>query len=732
MHIMTTRPTPSSSSNNGELLRIACLIPSATDICVALGLGDHIVGVTHECGREGLPRTGVRTLTANGLLLHLHDDDADDNNNNEEDLSQGAIHRAVLEQQQSQQSSCSRNSNSIPSLYPILEAELQAARPTLVLTQDLCAVCAPTSDAVRQTLTSSSSSSSSSVPKIVSLTPQSLPDVLASFETVAAACGCREAGAALAEQTRRDLEAIQRAVLEHRTATATTIKPPRVLILEWLDPPFPAAHWMLDMMECAGVEPAFVAPSSEFNNKQRQEGSKSRPVHWNDLYAATARTATTGVDCVVVACCGFDLDRNHRDAVRHYDQLRQLFSDNNTNVNIVACDGDRHFANPGPGLVVGTAILALAAYRDQPAVVEAVRALSCVPTNDDINNNNNNFVPYHRVVVDNDTALQHTDDKNEPAISDMEDSSGGCCWEARHAAACAAGDQTYRDPATGFQVFTALAHARRGKCCGSGCRHCPFAHANVASSNKAERIQQPAFLHESPTFLQTNAYSDKTSKIRVLFFSGGKDSFLTLRALAKPRSEQAGDADLRNDLVLLTTFDASTREIAHQDVPIATVVRQAQHLDVSLVGVPLHRASNESYVQRIRAALKMIQEQTGGRPVSTLIFGDLHLEHIRAWRDTELASVLGPGECTLSYPLWKCSYESLVKDLELSQVPCVVSASTVECVQVGEEYNESFRNRLASDNDVDVFGESGEFHTVAQVWKTTRQIALGIINDAGE
>jgi len=421
-------------------------------------------------------------------------------------------------------------------------------------------------------------------------------------------------------------------------------------------------------------------------------------------------------------------------------------SSNNNNtkksVNIVACNGDRYFANPGPGLVMGTAILALAAYHDQPAVVQAVRALSCV-------SNNNNFVPYQRVVErSNQDPNKHDDHKDEPSIPDMEDSGGGGggdCWETLHTAACAAGERTYRDPATGFHVFTAVAHVQRGKCCGSGCRHCPFAHANVVGvANKAERIQQPAFLYESPALFETNNDNnnnnnnnkdDTTTKmIQVLFFSGGKDSFLALRALAKSRAEQQlGDdgGDLRNDLVLLTTFDTSTRKIAHQDVPIATVVRQAQHLDFSLVGVPLHRASNDSYVQRIRAALAMIQEQTGGRSVSTLVFGDLHLEHIRAWRDTELASVLEPG-CVLSYPLWKCSYESLSKDLELSEVPCVVSASTVDSVQVGDEYNENFRRRLAANSDVDVFGESGEFHTVAQVWKTTREVALGIMNGAGE
>lgn len=313
-------------------------------------------------------------------------------------------------------------------------------------------------------------------------------------------------------------------------------------------------------------------------------------------------------------------------------------------------------------------------------------------------------------------------------------------WDQLHEEACQAGLMSYKDPDTGYSVFTALAHQKRGRCCGSGCRHCPFSHENV--KDKASRIQQPAFLY-------TGAHDDndahascpvfcplhRAESVKVLFFSGGKDSFLTIRALVRHQREQEQQNQQRQALVLLTTFDATSRIIAHQEVDIESVLHQAKHLELPLVGVPQHRGTSLSYVGRIQQGLQVIKDylQRHGNEnakITSLVFGDLHLQHIRDWRQDQL----GPLGYELLFPLWKADYRQLEQDLEASCVPCVVSNSTVDTVRTGEVYDAKLRQRLQEYNDrkangestsLDLFGEKGEFHTLARVWEVNPSVALG-------
>jgi diphthamide synthase (EF-2-diphthine--ammonia ligase) len=175
-------------------------------------------------------------------------------------------------------------------------------------------------------------------------------------------------------------------------------------------------------------------------------------------------------------------------------------------------------------------------------------------------------------------------------------------------------------------------------------------------------------------------------------------------------------------LVLLTTFDTESRIIAHQDISIDTVLQQAQHLDISLLGIPMHRGSSESYVDRVRRGIQVLERAMNVNVVS-LVFGDLHLEHIKGWRDKELS----PLGYKLHYPLFGVPYDLLIQDLETSTVPCTVTSSTVPEVSIAELFNEEFRRALSKKAcNVDLFGENGEFHTVAEVWKVDRNIALGL------
>jgi len=243
---------------------------------------------------------------------------------------------------------------------------------------------------------------------------------------------------------------------------------------------------------------------------------------------------------------------------------------------------------------------------------------------------------------------------------------------------------------------------------------------------------QPAFLFEGVYGSNSDAgpvlttLDDAKSKhVKVLFFSGGKDSFLSIRAIIKKYQE--GNMD-NLCLVLLTTFDAKSRFIAHQDIPIDTIVRQATHLNVPLVGVPLHRGTSESYIERISTALDLVAKRAGlgsKSDITSLIFGDLHLEHIRGWRDDEL----GKLGISLEYPLWKVPYESLLKDLKMASVEVSVSAVTKGFVKCGEHFDEALMERARKEN-ADAFGENGEFHTVVKVWTASRECALGINSDA--
>lgn len=264
-------------------------------------------------------------------------------------------------------------------------------------------------------------------------------------------------------------------------------------------------------------------------------------------------------------------------------------------------------------------------------------------------------------------------------------------WAILHERACRAGEEFYVDPGTGWRVFTEVGLRRRGSCCGSGCRHCPYAHEAVP-------VEQRPRLARRPTWMTGVRPPSKPAD--VLFWSGGKDSFLAWRALRR-EGERA--------IVLLTTFDAQSRKIAHQELDIELVAHQAEHLGAPLLGVPLH--PGEAYEARIAEAARMIPR------IARFVFGDLHLEHIRDWRVEafrELAAELG---ASLHFPLWGAPYEALMDDLEASGAVCEVSAVTEEAlgvVQVGQRFDRALMTSLPE--RVDRFGENGEFHTLVKLW----------------
>ncbi len=257
---------------------------------------------------------------------------------------------------------------------------------------------------------------------------------------------------------------------------------------------------------------------------------------------------------------------------------------------------------------------------------------------------------------------------------------------ALHEDACKRGEKSYTDPETGFMVFTRHGLLERDRCCGAGCRHCPFGHESVGLSQRAKRIQQAAWL--------TQARPAPSRETAILFWSGGKDSFLAYRALEREQ---------RFSLTLLTTFDARSRIIAHQEFPIDDVVEQATRLDVPLIGVPLHSGPN--YVEQLLPALDLVPNS------KAFCFGDLHLEHIRSWREDAFAAHERTKSMTLELPLWNVDYGTLLEDLAQSGAECRISAIATDLpgIAIGDRFDAELIKRLPE--GVDPFGENGEFHT---------------------
>ena len=744
-------------------IRICSLLPSITDICIALGLADYIVAITHECDLQAIQdhRSNINNNT----------NDTNDNSNEvfivtksglNENFSQNEIDQAIKSASASQSASqsCPINntndkddttnvdidmSNTL-SFYPILPQQFHASKPTIVLTQTLCNVCAPSPLQVNSIIDAYASNMNMNMNKsaieIHAFQPNTLMEVVDTFKEVARVCGVPLRGEVLVRDFMEKLNEIKSICMDRSISSDINSEQrgegkPKVLLLEWLDPPYDGGHWIPDMIEWVGCEVAIV---NSQDSTSTSTSVKSKEVTWENIHKADP-------DVILIACCGFDLKRNVKDAlsISGREKLGPLRAASAMEDKLFACNGDMNFARPGPKLMDGIAVVAECVYGDgildgfdfgvfggRGLVLEWERVCIHAPS------------PVHVHVQDQTLTGGNGCDKMNDSDSDIEIDIEDLYinttikdYNTAHKEAVEAGAMYYKDPDTGYSVITSLAHQKRGKCCGSGCRHCPYDHQNV--KDKARKIKQPAFLYEGEEHSNhplvslkdiqgrnTNAKGTGTgTNVKVLFFSGGKDSFLAIRAIVK---QLLDDEDNDNNeglcLVLLTTFDVDSRIIAHQEVAIEMVVRQAEHLGIPLIGVPMHRGTSESYVQKMSTALDVVVKQTGlsdKSEIKSLVFGDLHLELIRGWRDKEL-SKLGVA---LEYPLWKRPYDELYEDFQRSNVEAEVSAVTIDYVKIDEVFNRELMERVGHEGG-DMFGENGEFHTFANVMITTREKALGL------
>ncbi|QIK65947.1 ABC transporter substrate-binding protein [Nocardioides sp. HDW12B] len=231
-------------------MRIVSLLPSATEILFDLGAGDDVVGVTFECDHPAEARQR-RIVSTTALPAGLSPSEIDA-------FVAGAVARGE-------------------DLYHLDAGALADLDPDLVVTQDLCAVCAIDVDTVDGALQHLGCRA-----EVVTVDPQTLAQVLESVLTIGAAT-CRSdtaAGAVAAAKARLD-------VVRRRVAGRPR---PRVLVLEWTDPPYSPGHWLPDLVEAAGGVVALGA-----------SGARSSRITWHDVRSAAA-------DLVVVAPCGYDLD----------------------------------------------------------------------------------------------------------------------------------------------------------------------------------------------------------------------------------------------------------------------------------------------------------------------------------------------------------------------------------------------------------------------------------------
>lgn len=281
-------------------MKIWSLLPSATEILFALGLGEQVTGVTHECDfppeAEGKPRVTISYIDSS--------------------LSSTEIDQQVT-----------RHFAEGKQLYGIDQERLRSDPPDVIVTQDLCPVCAVSpSDFARHV------SEAGCSPRIVTLNPNTLEDVLASVRQVGEATGRESQARELVDSLRARLDSV-------RGVTADRPKR-RVLCVEWLEPPMPGGHWVPEMVAIAGGYGGPIEP-----------GKPSWKVPWPEMRAEAA-------EVIVLMPCGFGPERAAREAegVWRLDGWADLPAVRSGEV--YCADGSAHFSRPGPRLVDGTEILA--------------------------------------------------------------------------------------------------------------------------------------------------------------------------------------------------------------------------------------------------------------------------------------------------------------------------------------------------------------------------------------
>jgi len=285
----------------GIVMRIVSLLPSATEIICSLGLADSLVGVSHECDYPAQVATLPKVTTS---LIP-------------EAASSKEIDALVRERLKTSKA-----------LYSLNQSALQSLKPDFIVTQALCDVCAVAEEEVRAVVCKLPGN-----PQVINLAPMTLAQVFESMLQVGRAVGKEEHAISV-------VKAYQKRVDEVVLRSKQMIKNPRVVFLEWLDPPFSSGHWTPELIAMAG--------GIELIGRS---GQPSRTLEWREV-------ADAKPEMLFIAACGFNVERTMQDLfvlekVTMQKEFASLRPDN-----IFVADGSQYFNRPGPRLVDSLEILA--------------------------------------------------------------------------------------------------------------------------------------------------------------------------------------------------------------------------------------------------------------------------------------------------------------------------------------------------------------------------------------
>lgn len=282
--------------------RVVSFLPSATEMVCALGFADRLVGITHECDYP--PAVNGKPIVVRGAIKV-------------EQLSQAGIEEAVAERVHTGQS-----------IYQVDEKLLRELAPDVILTQDLCQVCAPSGNEITQALNALPKK-----PQILWLTPRTLQDIADNIREIGTALGSRNAAEEWIAMNFARIDEIGK-------IAAQCVSRPRVFCMEWFDPIYCSGHWVPEMVRIAGGV-----------DELAKEGQYSEPIAWDNVL----RWAP---EVVVLMPCGCHLDK----VLELTPQLEALpgWSDLPAvrNRQVYAVDASSYFARPGPRIVRGTELLA--------------------------------------------------------------------------------------------------------------------------------------------------------------------------------------------------------------------------------------------------------------------------------------------------------------------------------------------------------------------------------------
>jgi len=287
-------------------MKIVSLLPSATEIVYALGLGDDLAAVTDEC--DFPPEAATKPVVSRRVLPSGRP------------LPSRRIDEEVRQHMGLKEP-----------LYRLDKALIQRIQPDVILTQDLCRVCAVPSGQVEEALAELGTTA-----EVLSLDPHSLDQVLEGIEMVGRALDREERAGELVASLRARVDAVR--------GTALRLPAIRVLAMEWFDPPFVAGHWVPDMVEAAGGI-----------NLLTEKEQPSRTVTWHQIAAATP-------EVVVFMPCGYYLDEAEEEAARLYENPEFAGTPAAREGAVFAVDASSYFSRPGPRIVDGLEILAWAVH----------------------------------------------------------------------------------------------------------------------------------------------------------------------------------------------------------------------------------------------------------------------------------------------------------------------------------------------------------------------------------